>query len=86
MLFNRDFRILQVVCLKMLFRKSTRKRFVCLVVTFLFLMGFNTYSYVMTFIKTESLKKEVLDEKAFRFFFIRQRTPDDFEKFLAGSR
>jgi len=49
-------------------------------------MGFNTYSYVMTFIKTESLKKEVLDEKAFKFFFIRQRTPDDFEKFLAGNR
>ncbi len=86
MLFSRDFRILQVVCLKMLFRKATRKRFVCLVVTFLFLMGFNTYSYVMTFIKTESLKKEVLDEKAFKFFFIRQRTPDDFEKFLAGNR
>lgn len=86
MLFSRDFRILQVVCLKMLFRKSTRKRFVCLVVTFLFLMGFNTYSYVLTFSKTESLKKEVLDEKAFKFFFIRQRTPADFEKFLAGSR
>lgn len=83
MLFNRDFRILQVVCLKMLFRKSTRKRFVCLTATFLFLMGFNTYSYIVTFARTESLKKEVLEEKAFRFFFMRQRTPDDFEKFLA---
>ncbi|MFC1817228.1 hypothetical protein ACFL0M_15135 [Thermodesulfobacteriota bacterium] len=83
MLFSRDFWKIQAVCLKMLFRKSTRKRFVCLVIAFLFMMGFNTCSYVMKFHKTEKLKKVVLDEQAFKVFFVRVRTPKNFQQFLA---
>jgi len=84
MLFSEDFRKLLVVCLKMLFRKSTRKRFVCLVIAFVFMTGFNTYSYVKKFHKTETLKKEVLDEKAFKVFFVRMRTQNNLLRFLAG--
>ncbi|MFC1534937.1 hypothetical protein ACFL7M_16410 [Thermodesulfobacteriota bacterium] len=66
----------------MLFRKSTRKRFVCLVAAFLFMMGFNSYSYVMRFHKTEYQKREVLDEKAFKVFFLRSRTRSDLARFF----
>jgi hypothetical protein len=82
MLFSQDFRKLLLVCLKMLFRKSTRKRFVFLVVAFLFMMGFNTCGYVKKFHKTETLKREVLDEKAFKIFFMRMRTRNNLERFL----
>jgi len=84
MFFSEDFCKLLVVCLKMLFRKSTRKRFICLVIAFVFMMGFNTYSYVKKFHKTEMLKKEVLDEKAFKVFFVRMRTQSNLLQFLAG--
>jgi len=83
MLFRKDFRKLLVVCLKMLFRKSTRKRFVCLVIAFLFMMGFNTCSYVKKFHTAETLKKQILDEKAFKVFFLRMRTNNNFARFLA---
>ncbi|MEW6674245.1 MAG: hypothetical protein AB1427_21335 [Thermodesulfobacteriota bacterium] len=86
MVFSRDFRKLLVVCLKMLFRKSTRKRFVFLVFAFLFMMGFNTCSYLMKFHKTETLKRELLAEKAFRVFFTRMRSSNDFERFLYHHR
>ena len=66
----------------MLFRKTTRKRFVFLVLAFIFMMGFNSYSYVMRFHKTESQKKEVLDEDAFKMFFLRTRSRGDCAKFL----
>lgn len=82
MLFREDFFKLLFVCLKMLFRKSTRKRFVFLVITFLIMMGFNTYSYVMKFHKTENQKKEILDENAFKVFFLRFRTNNNFTRFL----
>ena len=82
MLIREDFRKLLVVCLKMLFRKSTRKRFVCLVVAFLFMMGFNTCSYVKKFHTAEALKKQVLDEKAFKVFFLRMRTRNVFVRFF----
>ena len=83
MLFCKDFRKLLVVCLKMLFRKSTRKRFICLLIAFLFMMGFNTFGYVMKFHKTENQKKNVLNEKAFKVFFLRTRTKNNFARFLA---
>lgn len=67
----------------MLFRVSTRKRFVCLVVAFLLMMGFNTYSYIVRFHKTENQKQVVLNEKAFKAFFLRLRTKNDFARFLA---
>ena len=57
MLIFKDFRKLLIVCLKMLFRKTTRKRFIFLVVAFMLMIGFNTYSYVMRFHKTEIQKK-----------------------------
>ena len=66
----------------MLFRKTTRKRFVFLVLAFIFMMGFNSYSYVMRFHKTEFQKKEVLDEDAFKMFFLRTRSRGDCTKFL----
>jgi len=82
MLSNEDFRKLLVVCLKMLFRKSTRKRFICLVIAFLVMMGFNTFSYVKKFHQTETQKKEILDQRAFKVFFARMRTRNNFERFL----
>lgn len=82
MILREDFRKLLVVCLKMLFRKSTRKRFVCLVVAFLFMMGFNTCSYVKKFHAAETLKKQVLDEKAFKVFFLRMRTRNILVRFV----
>ena len=82
MLLKEDFRKLLVLCLKMLFRKSTRKRFVCLVIAFLFMMGFNTRSYVKKFHTAETLKKRILDEKAFKVFFLRMRTRNNFARFF----
>ncbi len=82
MLLKEDFRKLLIVCLKMLFRKSTRKRFVCLVIAFLFMMGFNTRSYVKKFHTAETLKKQVLDEKAFKVFYLRMRTRNNFARFF----
>lgn len=79
-----DFHKLLVVCLKMLFRKSTRKRFVCLVIAFLVMMGFNTFSYVKKFHQAEILKKEILNQKAFKVFFVRMRSQNSFGRFLAG--
>ena len=66
----------------MLFRKTTRKRFICLVAAFLFMMGLNTYSYIKRFQKTEIQKQELLGEKAFKVFFIRIRTRNDCSRFL----
>lgn len=71
-----------IVCLKMLFRKTTRKRFIFLVAAFLFMMGFNTYSYMKRFQETEIQKQALLDEKAFKLFFIRTRTRNDCLRFL----
>lgn len=82
-IFSEDFRKLLVLCLKMLFRKSTRKRFVCLVVAFLIMMGFNTFGYVMKFHKSEMQKKNVLGEKAFKVFFLRMRTRNNFAIFFS---
>ena len=82
MLIFKDFHKLLIVCLKMLFRKTTRKRFIFLVVAFMLMMGFNTYSYVMRFHKTEIQKKDMLNEKAFKLFFLRTRTSADCARFL----
>jgi len=73
---------LLIVCLKMLFRKTTRKRFVFLVAAFILMMGFNSYSYIMRFHKTEIQKQDVLKEKAFKVFFLRTRTRSDCARFL----
>jgi hypothetical protein len=81
-LIFKDFRKLLIVCLKMLFRKTTRKRFIFLVAAFMLMMGFNTYSYVMRFHKTEIQKKDILNEKAFKLFFLRTRTSADCARFL----
>lgn len=81
MLFKPDFWKLLVVCLKMLFRKSTRKRFLCLVAAFLFIMGFNTHSYIKKFQDAEIRKLQTLEEKAFDVFFLRFRTKSDYLKF-----
>jgi len=81
-LFFKDFRKLLIVCLKMLFRKTTRKRFIFLVVAFMLMMGFNTYSYVMRFHKTEIQKRDVLNERAFKLFFLRTRTTADCARFF----
>lgn len=72
-----------VVCLKMLFRRSTRKRFVCLVIVFLCMMAFNTFSYVLKFHKTEQQKGDVLEEKAFKVFFLRSRTKNASLRFIS---
>jgi len=66
----------------MLFRKTTRKRFVFLFLAFIFMMSFNSYSYIMRFHKTEAQKKEVLDEDAFKMFFLRIRSRGDYARFL----
>jgi len=81
MLFKPDFWKLLGVCLKMLFRKSTRKRFLCLVAAFLFIMGFNTHSYIKKFQDAEIRKLQTLEEKAFDVFFLRFRTKTDYLKF-----
>ncbi|MCP3955241.1 MAG: hypothetical protein GY697_23930 [Desulfobacterales bacterium] len=81
MLFKPDFWKLLVVCLKMLFRKSTRKRFLCLVAAFLFTLGFNTHNYINKFQEAEISKAKVLEEKAFKAFFMRFRTKTDYLKF-----
>jgi len=81
-LIFKDFRKLLIVCLKMLFRKTTRKRFIFLVAAFMLMMGFNTYSYVMRFHKTETEKRDILNEKAFKLFFLRTRTSADCARFL----
>jgi hypothetical protein len=83
MLFRADFHKLLIVCLKMLFRKSTRKQFLCLVAAFLFMVGFNTYSYIMKFHKVEIQKRDLLADKAFKVFFARMRTRGDSTKFWA---
>jgi hypothetical protein len=67
----------------MLFRKTTRKRFVFLVAAFMFMMAFNSYSYVMRFHKSEIQKQEILKEKAFKVFFLRSRTWADCARFLS---
>ncbi len=85
MLFNRDFNKLLVVCLKMLFRKSTRKRFVCLMITFLFIIGFNNFSYIEKFNKKQTRKIKVLNEKAFKVFFLRMGTRRNWKQFVAGN-
>ncbi len=82
MLFDIKFHKLLVVCLKMLFRRSTRKRFICLVILFIFMMGFNTFSYVKKYHKTEEQKRNLLGEKAFKVFFLRLRTNNSCERFL----
>ncbi len=81
MFFKPDFWKLLVVCLKMLFRKSTRKRFLCLVAAFLFTMGFNTHSYIKKFQEAEISKLQVLEEKAFKVFFLRFRTRSDYLRY-----
>jgi len=81
MLFKTDFWKLLVVCLKMLFRKSTRKRFLCLVAAFLFTMGFNTHSYIKKFQESEISKHQILEERAFKVFFLRFRTQTDSLRF-----
>ena len=81
MLFKPDFWKLLAVCLKMLFRKTTRKRFLCLVAAFLFIMGFNTHSYIKKFQDAEIRKLQTLEEKAFDVFFLRFRTKSDYLKF-----
>gem|GEM_PF-659106 len=81
MMFKADFRKLLVVCLKMLFRKSTRQRFLCLVAAFLFIMGFNTHSYLKKFQDAEIRKLQTLEEKAFNVFFLRFRTKNDYLRF-----
>ena len=81
-----DFWRLMVVCLKMLFRKSTRKRFICLVAVFIFTMGVNTCSYIRKFHDSETRKTAVLEEKAFKIFFLRQRTPHDYARFIDAHR
>jgi len=86
MLFSQDFWKLLVVCLKMLFRKSTRKRFICLVAVFLFTMGFNTCSYIRKFQESEIRRIDVLEEKAFKIFFLRTRTKGGYARFAAGHR
>ena len=83
MLFKPGFWKLLVVCLKMLFRKSTRKRFLCLVAAFLFTLGFNTHSYIKKFQGAETRKLQVLEEKAFKVFFLRFRTRGDYQRFSA---
>lgn len=80
-LFRADFWNLLVVCLKMLFRKSTRRRFLCLVAAFLFIMGFNTHSYIKKFQDAEIRKLQTLEEKAFNVFFLRFRTQNDYLRF-----
>ncbi len=82
MLFDIKFHKLLVVCLKMLFRRSTRKRFVCLVIIFIFMMGFNTFSYIKKYHNTEDRKRILLEEKAFKVFFLRMRTNRNCERFL----
>jgi hypothetical protein len=67
----------------MLFRKTTRKRFVFLVAAFMFMMAFNSYSYVMRFHKSEIQKQDLLNEKAFKVFFLRSRTRADCARFLS---
>ena len=86
MLFSQDFWKLLVVSLKMLFRKSTRKRFICLVAAFLFTMGFNTCSYIRKFHDSETRKQAVLAEKAFKLFFLRARTQKGYARFAARHR
>ena len=81
MLFKTDFWKLLVVCLKMMFRKSTRTRFLCLVAAFLFTMGFNTHSYIKKFQEAEISKLQILEEKAFKVFFLRFRTRTDSLRF-----
>ena len=68
---------LTAVCLKMLFRKSTRKRFVCLVLSFLFMVGLNTFFFLQRHHEVEIQKQGLLDEKAFKVFFLRARTRHD---------
>ncbi len=81
LLFKHDFWKLLAVCLKMLFRKSTRKRFVCLVAAFLFTLGFNTHGYIKKFQDSESSKQKILAEKAFNVFFLRFRSKADGLRF-----
>ena len=75
-----------VVCLKMLFRKTTRKRFVCLILAFLFIIGFNTYSYVRQYLKTEIAKNNIITDNAFKVFFVRMRTRGNCMTFLNRHR
>jgi len=82
MVCGHDFYKLVSVCLKMLFRKSTRKRFALLVMAFMFMMSFNTGSYVKKFHASETQKKALLDEKAFKLFFLRMNTRNNCALFL----
>jgi len=81
MLLGKDFWKLMAICLKMLFRKSTRRRFICLVGVFLFTMAFNTWGYIRQFNESEIRRAEVLSEKAFQVFFLRLRTNSEYMRF-----
>ena len=78
----RPFLKLTAACLKMLFRRSTRKRFVCLVLSFLFMVGLNTFFFLQRTHEVEIEKRDLLDEKAFKVFFMRARTRNDVYQFL----
>ncbi|MBI9086337.1 MAG: hypothetical protein JEZ11_22240 [Desulfobacterales bacterium] len=81
----RPFLKLTAVCLKMLFRKSTRKRFVCLVLSFLFMVGLNTFFFLQRHHEVEIEKRGLLDEKAFKVFFLRARTRHDVYRLVHRS-
>lgn len=77
-----EFRQLMLVCLKMLFRKSTRKRFVCLVLGFLLMMGLNTFFFLQRHHAVEMEKRRLLTEKAFKVFFLRARSRADAHRLV----
>ena len=83
MLLDKNFHKLLIVCLKMFFRRSTRTRFICLVILFICMLGFNTFSYVKQYHRTENQKRNLLREKAFKVFFLRMRTNNNCQRFLA---
>lgn len=77
---------LLAVCIKMLFKKTTRKRFICLVALFLATMVFNTSSYIRRFGDTQLRKSQLLEENAFKVFFLRMRTKNDLFQFFENHR
>ncbi|MCG6893153.1 MAG: hypothetical protein LJE65_06065 [Desulfobacteraceae bacterium] len=79
---HRDFWNLLLVCLKMFFRKTTRKRFAFLLAGSMLLMGYNTFQYVRQFRETEQRMNALLSDKAMQVYFFRCRTPGDLARLL----
>jgi len=78
----KEFWELAFVCLKMLFRESVKWRFILLIIGFIFVIICNFYNHFDKYKKVEIEKKNILQEDAFKIFFIYSLEPEDYENLV----